>query len=94
MINLVANITITVSVTLLIISLFGHSDTVMKKFSIFERILARVVLSIIAADSFFDCLSASSATIFDATINVVAAILFTAFCFYHWKHILYTENKL
>lgn len=84
-INVVANILITIGVSFFIIFVFGRSGKIDSLPSI-ERLIIKLALSITACGSLFNVLTGSNPQSSEIVFNVGLALIFIWGAFFHYKY--------
>lgn len=87
MINLIANIIVTLSVSAFIVFVFGRfskMDTLPK----YQTFAVKTGLSLIAAGSLFNCLTLSTSELSKTILNCGLAIIFLWAAFFHYKYFI------
>ena len=85
-INLIANVMVTISVTFFIIGVFGRRSRVIESMPIGEQYFLRVALSTLAAGSLLNVLTFSTPHATEVILNVGVGLLFTWAAWFHWKY--------
>ena len=86
LINLIANIIITISVTFFIIGVFGNGNKSIERLNLFEKYLVKAGLSITACGSLFNSLTLSTPNNTEILLNVGLAFIFLWGAIFHWKY--------
>jgi len=91
-INLIANVCITIGMTFFMIGVFGRNNKTIEKLPKIEVILLKIALSATAAGALFNVLSLSSPNISEIVLNVGLGALFIWTAFFHWKYFVKKKN--
>jgi hypothetical protein len=91
-INLIANVCITIGMTFFMIGVFGRNNKTIEKLPKIEVILLKIALSATAAGALFNVLSLSSPNISEIVLNVGLGTLFIWTAFFHWKYFVKKKN--
>lgn len=92
-INLIANLLVTISVTFFIIGVFGRRSHMIEKMPIFEQYFLRVALATLSAGSLLNVLTVSTPHITEVILNVGVGLLFSWAAWFHWKYFVKKSNK-
>ena len=84
-INLTANILISIGVAFFMVFVFGRSNQI-EKLHFFERWAIKIALSITACGSFFSVLTLSNPPFSELVFNVGLAFVFIWGAFFHYKY--------
>lgn len=85
-INLIANIVVTITVTLFIIGVFGRRSKMIESMPEYEQTFLRVALSTLAAGSLLNVLTFSTPHLTEVILNAGLALLFAWAAWFHWKY--------
>ena len=85
LLNLIANLLITIAVAMFMIFVFGKSN-MMDKVSILERISIKVGLALVSAGSLFNFLTGSHPQDSEVILNIGLAVVFTWGAIFHFKY--------
>lgn len=85
-VNLIANVTVTVAGTLFIIGVFGRRSKTIESMPKFEQQFLKVALSILAAGSLLNVLTVYTPHFTEVILNVGLAMLFAWAAWFHWKY--------
>ena len=85
-INLIANVCITIGMTFFMIGVFGRNNKTIEKLPKIEVTLLKIALSATAAGALFNVLSLSSPNISEIVLNAGLGALFIWTAFFHWKY--------
>jgi hypothetical protein len=91
-INLIANICITLGMTFFIIGVFGRTNKTLEKLPKIEVALLKIALSATASGSLFNVLSFSTPQPSEIVLNVGLGMLFIWTAFFHWKYFVKKKN--
>jgi hypothetical protein len=91
-INLIANICITIGMTFFMIGVFGRNNKTLEKLPKIEVILLKIALSATAAGSLFNVLSFSTPHPSEIVLNAGLGMLFIWTAFFHWKYFVKKKN--
>ena len=84
-INAVANIIITLSMSLFMIFVFGKSN-MMQKVHWLERFIIKIGLALLSAGSLFNFLTLSNPPKSEVLLNIGLAIVFSWGAYFHFKY--------
>ncbi len=91
-INLIANVCITIGMTFFMIGVFGRNNKTIEKLPKIEVTLLKIALSATAAGALFNVLSLSSPNISEIVLNAGLGALFIWTAFFHWKYFVKKKN--
>lgn len=85
-INLFANLILMISVTFFIIGVFGRRSPMIEKMPMFEQYFLRIALSMLAAGSLLNILTAYTPHMTEVILNIGVGLVFTWGAYFHWKY--------
>jgi hypothetical protein len=91
-INLIANILITIGISLFMVFVYGRS-TVIDKLPIFEKWIIKIALAVTACGSLFNVLTLSTPQTPEILFNSGLAVVFVWAAWFHFKYFVKNENK-
>jgi hypothetical protein len=93
LINAIANIGITISVSLFIIAVFGSNNKAINKLTFVEKWMVRIGLSVTACGALYNVLTLSVPPTSELIMNVGLAILFSWAVLFHFKYFIKKKKK-
>jgi hypothetical protein len=85
--NLIANLVITIAITFFIIGVFGRKAKMIEQMPLLEQYFLRFALSTLAAGSLLNVLNFSAPhTPSEVILNSGLAMVFTWAAWFHWKY--------
>ena len=85
-VNFIANVLTTLSVTFFIIGVFGRRSKMIEQMPLPEQYFLRFALSVLASGSLLNVLTFSTPHPTEVVLNLGVGLLFTWAAYFHWKY--------
>lgn len=85
LINAIANVVITISISAFMVFVFGRLS-LMHKLPAYEKHTIKIGLALVAAGSLFNCLTLSTPPISEIILNFGLAVVFLWAAIFHYNH--------